>query len=119
MRKETRMGEYIWLMEVLFWYDVSPRLGQVDNSIPYKVIFNYECRHIYTVKITTEEIASVQIGDEVWIKLPGACFILHWNRETVMNMLYLDIVSADEISQHFRDICQLINSFFEGTGDEG
>ena len=32
-------------MEAVFWYNMSPRAGQAENSVPQRAVFRYEWRH--------------------------------------------------------------------------
>ena len=32
-------------MGVVFWYNVSPRAGQDENSVPQRAVFRYEWRY--------------------------------------------------------------------------
>ena len=33
-------------MEAVFWYNMSPRAGQDENSVPQREVFCYEWRHV-------------------------------------------------------------------------
>ena len=56
--------------EATFWYNMAPRVGQRDDTVPHRSVFNYEWRH---PRDTSQEIdeqgpARIQIGEEVWVK---------------------------------------------------
>ena len=40
-------------MEAVFWYNVSPRSGQDEKSIPHGAVFRYEWRHPRKVPMYT------------------------------------------------------------------
>ncbi|GFR63963.1 hypothetical protein ElyMa_000167800 [Elysia marginata] len=54
----------------VFWYNMSPRNGQLDTTIPYKSVHCYESRHL-AVEVggdSSDEQAYVKVADEVWVK---------------------------------------------------
>ena len=60
--------------EATFWYNMAPKVGQRDDTVPHRSVFNYEWRH---PRDTSQEIdeqgpARIQIGEEVWLKPPNA-----------------------------------------------
>ena len=68
-------------MEAVFWYNISPRSGQDEKSIPHGAVFRYEWRHPRKVPMYTGEgegSASIRIGEEVWVKPPDAKCTTQW-----------------------------------------
>ena len=65
-------------MEAVFWYNVSPRAGQDENSVPQRTVFRYEWRHPAVqpkLKDHAKE-ATVEVGEEVWVKpADGRCTV--------------------------------------------
>ena len=62
-------------MEAVFWYNVSPRTGKDEKSVPHGAIFRYEWRHPRKVLMYTGEgegSVSIRDGEKVWVKLPDA-----------------------------------------------
>ena len=60
--------------EATFWYNMVPKVGQRDDTVPHRSVFNYEWRN---PRDTSQEIddqgpAKIQIGEEVWVKPPNA-----------------------------------------------
>ena len=60
--------------EATFWYNMAPKVGQRDDTVPHRSVFNYEWRHPVDTsqKINEQGPARIQIGEEVWVKLPNA-----------------------------------------------
>ena len=60
--------------EATFWYNMAPEVGQRDDTVPHRSVFNNEWRY---PRDTSQEIdeqgpARIQIGKEVWAKPPNA-----------------------------------------------
>ena len=66
-------------MEAVFWYNVSPRAGQDENSVPQRAVFCYEWRHpaVQPELKDHDKEATVEVGEEVWVKpTDGRCTAL-------------------------------------------
>ncbi|XP_045136504.1 uncharacterized protein LOC123519337 [Portunus trituberculatus] len=61
--------------EAVFWYNMTPRLSQNEESVPHRALFKYSWRHPSVCPVEeNEEAASVEIGEEVWVKpADGRC----------------------------------------------
>ncbi|XP_076031925.1 uncharacterized protein LOC143019828 [Oratosquilla oratoria] len=57
--------------EAVFLYNMSPRSGQDDRSVPQKAVFKYDWLHPLKgpepPANAEEGLASVQVGEEVWV----------------------------------------------------
>ena len=51
-----------------------------------------------------QEEATVQIGDEVWVKAPDACCTTQWGRGVVTDINSRNKISIDGIPRHTLDI---------------
>ena len=54
--------------EATFWYNMAPKVGQRDDTVPQRSVFNYEWRHPRDTSQETDEqeLARIQIREEVW-----------------------------------------------------
>ncbi|XP_029642776.1 uncharacterized protein LOC115217275 [Octopus sinensis] len=55
-------------LEAVFWYNMSPRSGQAEESVPHRAVFKYEWRHLSKALEGYEEEkgpACMKIGEEV------------------------------------------------------
>ena len=73
-------------LEVVYWYNMTPKDGQKLESIPCKGIFTYEWR--YPMQIPAIEPRSdfgrLAIGDEVWVNPADGKCTSQWSKG-VMN----------------------------------
>ncbi|XP_029639548.1 uncharacterized protein LOC115214489 [Octopus sinensis] len=61
---------HILPLEAIFWYNMSSRSGQAEESVLHRAVFKYEWRHLSKVLEGQEEEkgpACVKIGEEVWV----------------------------------------------------
>lgn len=106
-------------MEAVFWYNMSPKSGQDETTVPQRAVFKYEWRHPSMVPKSVggeEGGASVQIGDEVWVKPPNAKCTSQWGKGTVTDVHSQNNVSVDGMPRHILDIRRVVDS---STEDEG
>ena len=109
-------------IEAVFWYNMSPRSGQDENSVPHKAIFSYEWRHP-AMKVELEDESAdtrVAVGDEVWVKPPMARCTDRWNRGIITSVNSNNNVSVDGMPRHILDVRQVRdNGGLEGQNNEG
>ena len=63
MAERARVGPE----EAVFWYNLSPRSGQDERTIPQRAVYQYDWRHpsmTPTSMAGSEEETTVKIGDE-------------------------------------------------------
>lgn len=63
----------------VFWYNMSPRSGEVDESVPQRVVFKYEWW--LPSKLSR---CFMEVRDEVYVKPPNARCAAQWKRAIVM-----------------------------------
>ena len=110
-------------MEAVFWYNMSPRVGQVEDSVPQRSVFCYEWRHPAVDPVVVEPVGEpevVKLGDEVWVKPPQARCTTQWGRGVVTEVNSGNNVSVDGMPRHVLDIRRVVGLEEGGvTGDEG
>ena len=89
----------------VFWYNMSPRSGQDERSVPQHLIFKYGWRHpMIMPAVNSEESAAVRIGEEVWVKPPGARCTTKWKKGHITGISSRNNVSVDGMPRHILDV---------------
>lgn len=111
--------------EAVFWYNMSPRSGQDETTVPQRAVFRYEWRHPSKVPAVREEgTATINIGEEVWVKPMDAKCTSQWKIGTVTDVHSPNNLSVDGIPRHVLDVRRVIHpsededSSEELSGDE-
>ena len=71
-------------IDAVFWYNMSPRHGQREDSVPQMSVFNYEWTlpgNQYGLEHSGND--EVHVGDEVWVKPGNAKCWSQWDKKTV------------------------------------
>ena len=65
--------------------------------------------------------SEFDVGDEVWVKPPGACCTTPWKPGAVtgVNSKYMYNVEIDRVPQHVRDIRRRLANNFAERGEQG
>ena len=92
--------------EALFWYNVSPRTGQGEETVPHELVYRYTWRHPRAMPARQHEepLNKIKIGDEVWVKPPGARCTTQWNRGMVTGSHSDNNISVDGVPRHILDV---------------
>ena len=92
--------------EALFWYNMTPRSGQVRETVPQEQIFQYVWRHpsVPPPEQSQATSSTVRLGEEVWVKPPGARCTTQWARGTVTARNSDSNVSVDGMPRHILDL---------------
>ena len=93
-------------IEAVFWYNISPRTNQDEGSVPQSAIYKYEWRSplVERMSCTTEEGASLRIGQEVWVKPADARCTTQWKKGRVTNVHSRNNIEVDGMPRHVLDI---------------
>lgn len=108
-------------LEAVFWYNMAPRFGQREDSIPQRAIFRYDWRHPSVDPQPNEGEATgtgVELGDEVWVKPPGARCTSHWQRGVVTRLNSNSNVSVDGMPRHILDVRRVVHPSRDSVGHE-
>lgn len=96
--------------EAVFWYNMSPRSGQNANSVPQRSVFRYDWRHPAADPPLKEEeeVETINLGDEVWVKPPHARCTTQWRKGIVTGLNSKSNVSVDGMPRHILDIRRVV-----------
>lgn len=97
-------------LEAVFWYNMSPRTGQREDSVPQKALFNYDWRHpvMPPPSVRSIEASTFKLGDEVWVKPPFVKCTSHWKKGTVTGVNSNSNVSVDGMPRHVLDLRRVV-----------
>ena len=102
--------------EAVYWYNMSPRSGQQDDSVPQKGLFTYEWRQPFANDVEEREKPStVSVGDEAWVKPPRMRCTTEWSKGTVTGVNSSNNISINGMPRHILDIRRVVN---ESSDDE-
>lgn len=104
-------------VEAVYWYNMSPRDGQKDGTVPQKSIFDYEWRQPgVQPDISVDEAATgkIVVGDEVWVKPPQSRCTTKWKKGEVTSVNSANNVEVDGVPRHILDVRRV-----EGTENDG
>ena len=92
-------------MEAVFWYNMSPRAGQAENSVPQRAVFRYEWRHpaVQPELKDHDKETTVEVGKEVWVKPADARCTALWQKGVVTAINSRNNVSVDGMPRHILD----------------
>ena len=87
------------------------QVGQRDDTVPHRSVFNYEWRH---PRDTSQEIdeqgpARIQIGEEVWVKPPNARCTMQWERGVITDVQSPNNLSVDGMPRHILDLRRVVH----------
>ena len=109
-------------LEAVFWYNMAPRSGQEEASVPQRAVFRYDWRHPCAEpqpEGDSEGPESIEVGDEVWVKPPNACCTTQWGKGRVTGIHSKNNVSVDGMPRHVLDIRRVLEQWdSEASGDE-
>ena len=97
-------------VEAVFWYNMAPRSGQDENTVPQRAIFKYNWRHPSVVP-EQERFggrSTVQVGEEVWVKPPDARCTSQWKKGIVTGVNSANNVAVDGTPRHILDVRKVI-----------
>ena len=91
--------------EAVFWYDITPR-SHDQHLIPQRELFTYDwrCPLVEPTGNYSAEQASVELGDEVWVKPPNARCTTEWQKGHVTDIISRNNVSVDGMPRHILDL---------------
>ena len=93
--------------EATFWYNVMPRKGIEESSVPSNLLFRYRWRvpfdaNLYTADEDVEN--SFSVGEEVWVKPSPPSCTKQWMPGKVNRIVSKHTVCVDGMPRHVRDI---------------
>ena len=90
---------------------MAPKVGQMNGTVPHRLVFNYEWRH---PRDTSQEIdeqgpARIQIGEEVWVKPLNARCTTQWGRGVITDVQSPNNLSVDGMLWHILDLRHVVH----------
>ena len=109
-------------LEAVFWYNMAPRSGQEEASVPQRAVFQYDWRHPCAepqLEGEREGPDSIKVGDEVWVKPPHARCTTQWGKGWVTGIHSKNNISVDGMPRHVLDVRLVMElGDSEDCGDE-
>lgn len=88
-----------------FWYNVTPRSGIDENTVPSRKMFKYSWRVPYDVNCEVEEKSGAfSLGDEVWVKPAVPSCTKRWSLGRVTEIQSKHVICVDGMPRHVRDV---------------
>ena len=94
-------------IEAVFWYNMSPKKGLQEETVPAGSVAPYKWRHPLVAHEDGSgggEQAKLQVGDEVWVKPPQGKCTTHWSKGRVTKVNTKNNVSVDGTPRHILDV---------------
>ncbi|GAB1602697.1 hypothetical protein Ahia01_000549600 [Argonauta hians] len=107
--------------EAVFWYNMTPRVGQADETVPHRAVYGYAWRHpdVPPPEPETDEgEPAVTVGEEVWVKPPSVRCTSQWGRGIVTGVNSANNISVDGVPRHILDIRRLFRQDNDVAGDQ-
>ena len=106
-RMAARTGKNI--LEMVHWYNITPRDGGREESVPSSRLYSYKWRCL--AKEEKEEkhdaLSDLSVGEEVFVKPPGAKCSTEWSIGVVSGLGDRGTVEIDGIPRNANDIRSL------------
>ena len=101
--------------EAVFWYNMAPRNGQKDLTIPHRSVFSYCWRHPEVEPVSDDGSVHpvVNVGDEVWVKPPSSRCTSHWSKGIVSGVNSNNNIEVDGMPRHVLDLRPVVNPEME------
>lgn len=90
-----------------FWYNVTPRSGVDENSVPSRKLFKYPWRVPYDVNqqvVDESKNCAFSVGDRVWVKPGVPSCTKQWASGRVTAVQSKQVVCIDGMPRHVRDV---------------
>ena len=106
-------------IEATFWYNMAPKVGQREETVPQRSIFLYEWRHPKNKLPDVDEgPPRIQIGEEVWVKPPNVRCTTQWGRGIVTGSQSPNNLIVNGTPRHILDLRRVIPANDEDMEDE-
>ena len=122
-RMSTRSGRSVEYS--VFWYNVTPHCDQ--RIISSRKLISDKCRNPFlerstgmkTVDDHERTSSEFVVGDEVWVKPPGARCSTPWKSGVVTGVNFKYNVEIDRVPRHVRNIRRRLANNFDERGEQG
>ena len=106
-------------IEAVFWYNNAPRDRQRKESVPRSSILKTRGRVPAESRDRMGEppVATVNVGDEVWVKPPDSRCTSQWGRGVVTKVNSVNNVEVGGMPRHVLDLRKVVQPFRD-TGED-
>ena len=106
-------------IEAVFWYNNAPRDRQRKESVPRSSILKTRGRVPAESRDRMGEppVATVNVGDEVWVKPPDSRCTSQWGRGVVTKVNSVNNVEVGGMPRHVLDLRKVVQPFGD-TGED-
>lgn len=96
-------------IEAVYWYNISPKDGQKEESVPHVSVYKYAWRmkgYPSNAEAGSQDNiqCEVQVGDDVWVKPGHAKCTTKWQRGTVTHVNSANNIDVDGMARHILDV---------------
>ena len=104
--------------ESVFWYNITPRVGQKEDSIPQQALFRYVWRQPFEVPMISGGVQSdrLAVGEEVWVKPPNVKCTTQWKKGVVTEVNSPNNFSVNGMPRHVLDLRRVVREEAEEAG---
>ena len=95
--------------EAVYWYNLTPRSGLEEDSIPQRALFRYVWRTPLDGTRDEKQITSdLRLGEEVWVRPPYARCMSKWTKGAITSINGPNNVSVNGMLHHRLDIRKVV-----------
>ena len=106
-------------VEAVYWYNVSPRVSNNNDSLPQLAVSNYRWRlPLEEPELGSEVSCRFEVGDDVWVKPGQTRCTTEWKRGKVTGVNSANNVSVDGMPRHVLDMRRVYEFSEEDSTDE-
>ncbi|XP_043247110.1 uncharacterized protein LOC122394343 [Amphibalanus amphitrite] len=96
-------------LKAVFWYNLAAKDGSDPSTAPSRGIFTYRWRHPEAQPkdpaLSEERMThEYRVGDQVWVKPPGARCTTRWSTGQVTGVVSGNTVLVDGVPRHVLDV---------------
>ena len=104
-------------IEACYWYNNAPRDRQKKDSVPRESILKANTQAPRDSKDEEKEApkATVEVGEEVWVKPPNPRCTTQWKRGTVTKVNSENNVEVGGMPRHILDLRKVVGPIEEAT----
>ena len=105
--------------EAVFWYNISPKVSQKEESVPQRRLHTYRWRMPMEAAEVYERGTPdfIRVGDQVWVKPKNCRCTSKWSMGEVTCINSSDNVSVDGMPRHVLDVRRVLSEDDENFED--
>ena len=105
--------------EAVFWYNVSPKTAQKQETVPYRAVHSYKWRLPMEDPLVYERGASdsIKVGDQVWVKPQNCRCTTRWSIGEITGINSQNNVLVNGTPRHILDVRRVTSDSEEDFED--